>query len=449
MGDRMDPKRETTRILKALDEARKGRGWGGAGWLDRKLGSSPGYTSRVMAGKISLRLDQFFEILNILEFEAGEFFAGVFGMSYHFQPERYLRNLARREEKTELLRQVDKLIITPTLPKTDEHVLDNSEINLEDLAADLSRLEGFRFTNPVVAKAESIETLKTIVGIPDTSQESLQIVCDALLLIGATEVALRNYSSAAAYLLRALTLAQRENYLPREAKVLQRCCYLLGTQGEYDIAIDFANQAMHKYIFLGDLTGIGKCLVDQGMMLRRAGRPQQTVLYYTAALKYLPKEAWQYRVALHQSIGLAYVDLGEVDKAEECAELATKEHQTKDGLNWWKIFWLRGEVALTRHELPYAEAAFRKVLAASMEQENCIDIALVSLRLSLVLLLAGRIDEMMGIASDMVQQLEDLKKENKIAAQAVNEFIKLALVGKVTEDFLDRAYKKMIKAVHA
>ncbi len=444
----MEPKDETKRVLKALDEVRRGHGWGRVGWLDRRLGNSPGYVARLLAGKPAMRLEQLFEILNLLEFEPGEFFAWVFGTRYRFQPERYLKVLARKKERTELLKQIDRIIDASVLLQATESESSNSEAELRELTTDLSRLEEFRFTDPTVARAESIDILKAVLNLTENSENSLQIICDALLLLGAIEIALRNYSPAAAYLARALRLAKKENYLQREARALQRCCYLLGTQGEYDIALNFVEQAMHKYIFLGDLPGIGKCLVDQGMMLRRANRPQQTIPCYEAALKYLPKEAWQYRVALHQSLGLAYIDLGEVDKAEQCAEVAAREHQTKHGLNWWKIFWLRGEVALRRDDLLYAETAFRKVLAASAAQENCIDVALITLRLSLVLLMAGRIDEMLELASDMVQQLETLKKESKIAAQAVNDFIKLALVGKVTEDFLDRAYKQMIKAVY-
>jgi hypothetical protein len=78
-GVEMEPKEETKRVLRALDEARRGRGWGAVGWLDRKLSKSDGYVGRLLAGKPAMRVEQLFEILDALEYESGEFFSWVFG----------------------------------------------------------------------------------------------------------------------------------------------------------------------------------------------------------------------------------------------------------------------------------------------------------------------------------------------------------------------------------
>ncbi len=82
----------------------------------------------------------------------------------------------------------------------------------------------------------------------------------------------------------------------------------------------------------------------------------------------------------------------------------------------------------------------------SESEGDFLDVALISLRLSKVLLLAGKRAEMQVVAAEMVQLLEPLATENRLAAKLVGDFIKRALTEAVSLDFLDHAHDEIYKS---
>ena len=75
--------------------------------------------------------------------------------------------------------------------------------------------------------------------------------------------------------------------------------------------------------------------------------------------------------------------------------------------------------------------------------------ALISLRLAKTLLLAGKTREVRQLAADLLELLEPLQEENRLAAGIVRELAKKALVEDVTVDFLDRAHEKVYASATA
>jgi tetratricopeptide (TPR) repeat protein len=435
----MKPKDETQKILRALDEARSARGWGGAGWLDRKLSKSPGYVARLLVGKPAIRLEQVFDILNVLEYEAGEFFAWVFGSQCKLDPDRILRRLESGVEKSELLIRIDKILTTHH-----RHAEQQAEESPgQDQEAELNRLNELRFSYPVMAKTESLELLRLVVAEIEDGRGSLHYLCDCLSLAGGKEGILSNIPMQAAYLRRAFSLSDLLDSPRRKASLLQKCSYLVADLGNYDAALSLEEQACKIYIFLKDLSGIGQTLVDQGNMHFYLGEPLVSVQCYTAALGYIPRQMWTYRFSTYQCLGFTYLHLGEVEKAQKYADLAGQAHETRDGPNWWRLTWLRGEIALLQADLSFAETAFLKISDAFLAEENYVDAALVALRLAKVFLLAGKLKKMQRVSSGMIALMDPLKLKNDIARSTIHEFIKLALIGEVTEDFLDRAHEKV------
>jgi tetratricopeptide (TPR) repeat protein len=432
----MEPRDETKRVLRALDEARRGRGWGAVGWLDRKLSKSDGYVGRLLTGKPAMRVEQLFEILDALEYEAGEFFSWVFGTQYKINPDRILRRMEKGTNKTDLIKRIDNILASHQNPKDQQPEKPPSQ----DRKAELDRLNELRFSYPIMAKSEGLQLLRSVIEEIENHRGSLYYLCDCVSLTGGIEGILNNTSLEAAYLRRAFSLAKALNSPERQASLLQKCSYLVADNGNYDVAITLEEQACNIYIILHNLSGIGQTLVDRGNMHFYLGEPLVSMQCYMAALHYIPAEMWTYRFATYQCLGFTHLHLGNLDEANQYADLAAQVHETRDGPNWWRLMWLRGEIALLREDFSFAEAAFLAISEAFLSQENYIDAALVSLRLAKTFLKLGKVKEMKQVSSGMITLVDSLKLKNEIARSTIHEFIKLALSEEVTEDFLDRAH---------
>jgi len=433
----MDPKEQTNRVLEVLDEVRKYRGWGGAGWLDRKLGSYVGYFSRVLSGKISLRLEQLFAILDALELEPGEFFSLAFGG--RINPERMLLGIERRADRNDILLRIDTAL-RDSKPFA-QHQLE--ALQTEEQEKEWNRLDELRFSFPLVARDDCQKLLYSSLEEVEEGRGSLTFLCDCLSLAGGLEGILNNSSLEAAYLRRAFSLAKILNSSSREAALLQKCSYLVADQGEYEVAIAIQEQACDIYVMNHDLEKIGQTLVDRGNMYFYLERLEDSKQCYVSALAYIPDDMWTYRFSTYQCLGFVSLKTEEIADADKYAELAAREHKTRDGLNWWRLIWLRGEIALLKGELGTAEVTFVQVSENFLEQENYIDAALVSLRLAKTYLISGDIKKVKDVSSRMIKLMDPLKLENAIARSTLQEFIRLALVEEVTVDFLDRAHENI------
>jgi tetratricopeptide (TPR) repeat protein len=311
----------------------------------------------------------------------------------------------------------------------------------EDLQAELTRLSELRFSYPQTAREECFTLLRSAIEEVENGRGSLHHICDWISLQGAIEVVLNHSALAASYLRRAFSIAKLLNEPAREASLLQMCSYLIANHGNYDAAITLEEQACHLYVLSKDLCGIGKTLLDRGNMYFYQGEYATSCQYYDSALHYLPKQMWTHRFQAFQCLGFVNLQLKNLEHAQSYADLAAKEHKTRDGPNWWKLMWLRGEIALNQDDMSFAEAMFRQICDVFLAQEDHIDAALVSLRLAKVLLMSGKTEEMQQVCLGMMVLMDPLKLENEIAGSTIHEFLKLALVGKVTVDSLDRAYE--------
>jgi len=224
---------------------------------------------------------------------------------------------------------------------------------------------------------------------------------------------------------------------------LQKCSYIVANGEEYEIAIAIQEQACSMFIMGHNLEKIGQTLVDRGNMYFYLGELATSKHYYMSALAYIPEDLWTYRFSTYQCLGFVSLKQEELDDAEKYADLATRQHRTREGLNWWRLVWLRGEIALQKGELGLAESTFLQVSENFLDQEIYIDAALVSLRLAKTYLISGDLKKMKAVSSCMVKLMDSLKEDNRIARSTLQEFIRLALVEEITEDFLDRAHESL------
>lgn len=438
----MDAKRETKRILGALNSYRKRLGWGSSFALDRKLNRSEGYVRRLLAGKIEMRLEQLFETVGAVGFEAGEFFAWVYGDECRISPERYLLDLEKKVDAPPLLREVDIAIAT----RLDEKHRETEKIS--DLLADVRRLEDMRFSFPLQARETGQALVREVIS-RDFSSVDPFVLCEVLGALGSVERMLEQFSLSAAYLRRALMLADsRRFFKKRKGELFLRSSYLAADQGDLQYALTLASCARDVYTYEHDLSGIGKSLADEGRIYSTSGDLDLAIACFEGALLYLPQDLWRYRVMASYGVAYTLFQRGQFDRSQVCLEHAYKEHVTREGYNWDKMAWLRGELAYARGDLAGAEIAFRSVRSAFAAYGNSLDVALVSLRLCQVLLMSGRVSELMNHIGEMVDLLQPLRG-NPVAEGVINDLLRRALAGKITADLLDRAYSRLEKSAEA
>jgi tetratricopeptide (TPR) repeat protein len=353
--------------------------------------------------------------------------------------EIFLANLAERVPRTVLVGRVD-------------HVLRQGAPSRgcqEAFGERLAAIEEDRFGFPGRVRPQAHELLGDVLREVELGREDATTLCDALAEVGVVEAVLGDYPESAVFLFRGLKLSRMLDDPRREASVLRRCVTLLIGLGEDDVALGLAEQAGYLSLLSHDLLGVGKSLFVRGMLLRRLGDTADAIRCYRSALSYLPREAWQHRFTVFHGLALALFHRGEIEEARGAADQAEQEHPTRDGLNWWKLMWFRGEIALEGENLEEAETTFLQARRTFEAEGDDLDVALISLRLAKVLLLAGKEMEMRQVAADLLELLEPLLAENRLAAGIVREVAKKALVEDVTADFLDRAHDQIYKSTTA
>lgn len=431
----MDAKRETKRILGALNRYRRSLGWGSSYALDRKLKRSEGYVRRYLSGQMAMRLELLFETVGALGFEAGEFFAWVYGDECRVSPSWHLLDLEKKAEPNALLRKADTVIATLTTQRE----------TVSDTRQAVAQLEDLRFSFPLRA-LEKGETLLRETLSPAAAGHPVDALalCEVLAALGSIQRALGEYALSAAYLTRALALAERHD-LDKTGELLHQCSNLVADQGDMSSALALASRAREAYTLQHNLPGIGKTLVAEGIISRNNGNVDRAISCFESSLLYLPEDLWRFRVTAYHGLAVAVLEQDRLDESEDCLNRAYAEHQTREGFSWDKMLWLRGEVAFARGNLAEAEAAFQLARNALAIYNNAIDVALVSLRLCQVLQSSGRVPEMMGLISEMIELLQPLR-DNSIAEGVLGDILKEALTGQVTMDLLDRAHMRLEKA---
>ncbi len=442
----MKPKELARRVLEELAAERASHGYGRAAAIDRRMNKGRGYLGRVLRGEVSLHVDTLFEALEAVEADPADFFARTVGA--RVRPDRLLRRLERQGggEGSAVLDRCERLLAGGMVEAEDAAEVEPSVIELE---AELVRLDEERFSNPAGAEKEAEAAVEAaarrLARRPD--KESHGLLARALGVMAPFYRAGARFATAARCLRLGLRLCAERAPSDRElqtvrADLLQRVCYLLGDQGDYRVAAEVARLAGDIYVLLDHRPGIGKTLVDRAIMLNHSGQAEAAIEAYLNSEQYLPEDAWVYRCSAYQGLGWIYAHRGALDEAQRWVEETAAAHKTRQGLNWWRLVWLEGEIALDRGQLDDARRTLSKARTGFTDKGNPFDVALVSLRLAKALFLAGELRQMQALAAEMLCLLKPLEK-HLIAGAAIQEFTRAALTGKVTAELLDRACEQV------
>jgi len=322
----------------------------------------------------------------------------------------------------------------------------DSPPEIEDLAKCLGKLDEGLFSYPDKALRSAERVLLAAVSRlgEEPTAGNVDFVCRALGALAAAYRVHARFGSAARCLRIGFRLCAAGGLSATRADLLLRTCYLLADHGEYHLAVELARQASDEHLMLKDEEGIGRALVVRAIMQDRLGQRAAAIKAYRLSLDYLPDDDWLRRYACLHGLGLICTRLGRLGEARRWVAEAAKVHKARGGPNWWRLVWLHGDIALAENDLESAARLLREARDGFLDLGNPFDVAIVSLRLAKVLFLAGRVEEMHELASEMMRLLKPLEK-HKIAGGAVYEFTCAALAGRVTDKLLDSIYLEVEK----
>ena len=385
---------DAKRVLQELDQEIRSRGHGAIREVERALGRSVGWWQRrVESGDLNLS-----QLLAVL---------GKLGLN----PSRYLKMALDdgQELDLDLPRGKPPRIVGKAWNRI-------AAGNAGDLGRGyLDEIDRLRYDAPRLAleRAEAIidhvplEDLPLLLGIAGSAYRLWDIRLDE------AEHAIR------AGIKIALERRDQRSY----AELLQRLSYVISDRADFAGALQLTERAMIIHVVNGEMSGVGKSLVDQGLCLSKLGRMREAIHAQEAALKYLPSEQNAYRFAAVQSLALYYLRSGDVEKACELAKQAEGLVAGLAASARAKLCWLKAEICTNLKEYDQAE----RYLKAAIDIFSSIhygETALATTDLIRIQLLRGYPRAAYTTAQTMYQLVEPLRG-NPIVAAAVSDLLRV------------------------
>jgi len=462
-----------TRILEALRlEIRKH--WGQIGEKEALLGRSGGYLSKIHKRSFTIPLEVLLRTLEAFDLDPPSFFGQA--LDVVSTPDRFLAELEPQGEMEPALRRIVKVTRRLDREHGDEDVAERELLaeQAQKLVTDvagrsrpeqrralrsvrrlrhsvfaqayLDHLDSLRYRRPKQA-ARLAETVATAL-VPRLScsrERKLSLQCRAIGVFGSSHRIMEEASTAARATRFALDLARKHELATSTAELLQRGSYVLSDYGMFHRALLLLREALEIYFDRQLRFGIGKTLVDRGIMFHYAGSYHEAVRALRRALHYFPERGAGLErnlQAVYHHLALAHTSIGEYDAAERCLREAS-DALADDALAEARLIWLKGKILFAKGEYHPAEHELRQACEI-LESHRDPDSALVSLDLLNALLARGQTKEAQRIARDMERRLLRYRG-TRISEETWNEFVHAGLSGEITPSLIDRIESRLRK----
>ncbi len=406
--------RETIRrILLELQRRFRVAGRGSVTRVEQELGLSAGYFKdqrRPERQRFDLRI--LLRALAALNVSPAEFFASVLGAA---DPLDVFKSeaAALQRRKTQLPRFL--------IRESERHLSPRPEQE-----ADLDALEALRHDDP----ARTLREARSLIPVvPDVQvPRLLGIYASACRSLGRADEAIL-------VLTRALDLAAERDYQASLGDLLLRAGYICSERGQTEMACALAERATLVFARIGDLVGIGRSLLDQGMCFFHLNRPRDAAELMIVALGYLEQDRgasptmvqmsrWSCLVNLcliHRSLDELSVAESYARQAREPAGILGQERLLG------RVIVLEAAIARDAGRSEEAELLYREAFEIFRSIEP-LDSALCGIELVRVQLRMKRNTEAYQTAKAMMPLLEPLEK-NRVASAALAELLRSALAG--------------------
>ena len=396
----------------------------------KALGVGVGQISKRFKGQVRISSRDTLLMLEVMEVEAGEFFAGVYG---DFHAELYLARLEWKNRqqvkygKHDLMRDPPSRYYEPS-----------------ELSYVAEGLQELRLIDAEAAKAQALDILRADFHYQQVVDSRAQVL--ARIALGAIFRRQCRYSRAAFFLRTAIRLAASDESL--RGQVLQAVMSLAMDQGDFASASDCAESAICHYARTMDLVGLGRAFVSKGVLHVNLTDYEIALEAYETSLSFLPEKEWYGRFAALQGQGLCHIYEGRVDEALRFANLAVTALDANDvpPVTKAEAWWLRGEILLKMNS-PEGVAELNKVLEIQIEERlSAIDLALISLRLVWVYEKQGDAGRLRELTDRVIPILKEFRNVGTLFDGVVAELLGVSLSGELSLEILQSVYRKMLKS---
>lgn len=462
------------RLVEGLRGEVRGR-WGRIGEVEAHLGVSDGYLNKLCSGRNEFRLGLFLEVIEALGLDPTTFFARA--LEIVPRPEDYLAQLrtpggrdcagAKLARATLELEAAEPPAAGPpsalraaekAAELADQLVANPCQVQLRGLRrgaryrsqafarAYLERLDSLRYDDAVTAaKLAAATAVHLVPALPGPREPRLSLLCLALGVFGAARRLKGEFDSAAQAYLLALGVSRRANLREDTANLLIRASYLLKDFGHFQRALSLLDEALVIFVQLGSRQGMGKALVDHGMMRTALGDYETAILDLEQALEYLDGSARSMprsHLAAYQFLAFAHEQMGDLGEAERWLSEGTRRFATSHAVDQAKLQWLHGTLAFRRGAFERSEKLLRTAREILASHENTLQEAVITLDLIAAILAQGKIPEAVRIAQSMSGLLLRFKN-NLFAEAAIVELINAALAGELSQEAVLAARAKL------
>ncbi|MEM6455216.1 MAG: hypothetical protein AAF772_08995 [Acidobacteriota bacterium] len=282
-------------------------------------------------------------ILDAVGVEPAHFFATCFPSD----PVTYFRNEGNRLNRRERPSVVQK-VITRFADEADHVVCSERERN------QLADIDALRYDDHVrAAQRAKLLCIET---------SSVETALRALGIWASCQRMASKLDTAHVALWAALERAIRDDMPHVRAGLIQRAAYVASDRGHLEIASGLCQEALTLYTVIGDPVGVGRALVDQGIMANRRGQHREAIRACTAALDHLPQNHQRNRYAALHTAGTACVSIGDLDGADAFIEAAASACMPEGAYLWGRLVWLRARIAAQRGDMATAQERYQQAV---------------------------------------------------------------------------------------
>lgn len=222
------------------------------------------------------------------------------------------------------------------------------------------------------------------------------------------------------------------------AELTRRGVEVLRCRNANAAALRLASSALRLYEDLGDGKGRAQVLIDQGLLLERAGRPNAAQASLTEALDLLPKGEDRKRFIASWALARIALREGAIADAERHAAAAGAVAAARSPTTGW-LYRLQGAIAVRRKMPKEAEAHFeqaRQIFEATAEPHG---LALAAAELIRLQRQRRAISEAEETAKRFLPPLLTSFVRNRSATHALGELLRAAHEKRLTTVAIDRA----------
>lgn len=416
----MDGLRDVTRYLK--------RGF--VSEVQKDAGHGDGYLSRIFSGRRKAPdSETVFSILAHPQIDARRLLEAA-GVDLVFSPVPYLAQIPHGDNPDPQLEKLERAV----------EQLSTSELTSQELLDRLKGIDDLRFSDPRAATLQLDALL----------QESLPASTKTLAAMLASYAEDRRSRMKRGLAARALQIGlevSKGGATKAEVQCLQRCSYLFVNQGLYSVAECCSAKAVDLALRYVDQETTARMLCTDGMVQFYQGNFSKSLVALKASQRYSSGHDWIYSYSVQHAMAGCHAYMDSPSVALEHLALAEGLHRTRKGRNWFKLFWLRGDVEWFLRNYESAEKNYRLTLKGFSEEHDPdpIYISLIYLSICRIMVLDGRSREIDEVAKCMVPLLISTES-NRVASAAILAFYNESAKGKVTVDFIEYVMNTLEKS---